>query len=63
MDDILKKTRAGVLVNGFNETAYDNAVTSFLSLQFTGESIRQHAVKYFSLEQGVAAYDQIYRSI
>ncbi len=63
VDDILSKTQAGVLVNGFNETAYNTAVKTLFSMEFTGESMRQHAEAYFSLEKGIAAYDQIYRSI
>ncbi len=66
MDGILQSSRTGICVQAFSDDAYDAAYGEMIDLlQEPGlsERCRQTAERYFSLEQGIADYDRIYREL
>jgi len=62
-DQIVKDWSAGCLVNSFNARSYEKAVESIGKTYFNKEQIREGAIRYFSLEKGVNAYEEVYRSL
>ena len=63
VDDVLLKTKAGLIVKGFNQVAYEETIQSIISFSSSPEAIRHHAEEYFSLEKGIAAYNRVYQGI
>lgn len=64
VDEIVRKTKVGYLINSFDTPSYEkaiNAIPGLLNIHST--DIRNSARKYFSLESGVEKYDNIYRNL
>lgn len=60
-DRIVENYEAGTLISEFNETAYERARIDLSS--FDPERIKQGAKEYFSLDEGVKRYLNVYREI
>lgn len=66
MASILEKEQVGVALSRFDEPAMREAIERLLQLtQNSGihARCREVALRYFSLDEGVRAYDQIYREL
>lgn len=60
-DGVVKKEQVGLVVNDFNEAEYTEVVNQFEELIKTPKSdLRSVAKQYFSLEEGVKNYAEIY---
>ena len=59
-DRIVETWSAGCLVDAFTELAYEQAIERLNRTQFDRDRIRSGAISYFSLEQGVDRYEQVY---
>lgn len=63
-DEIIKKYKSGILIDAFVEPEYQKAVAQFENmLGWSKTQIRAGAIDYFSLEKGIASYDEIYKSL
>ncbi|MGZ0018243.1 glycosyltransferase [Nitrosomonas sp. wSCUT-2] len=66
MATILEKERVGVALSRFDEPSMCEAIDRLLQLTQTHgieARCREVALRYFSLDEGVRAYDQIYRKL
>ena len=66
MDAILESSKTGICVQAFSSEAYDAAYQQIIELlkeEGLAERCRQTAEQYFSLEQGIADYQRIYREL
>ncbi len=66
MATILESERVGLALGDFSEVAMRDAIVRLLQLvrePGIQQRCRQVALRYFSLEQGVKAYDQIYQEL
>lgn len=66
MASILEIEQVGVALNSFDETSMREAIDRLLRLTETpniSERCREVASRYFSLDEGVRAYDKIYRDL
>ena len=64
VDKIINDTKAGALVNLFNDKEYERVINEIDGLTFTNPvEIRNGAVKYFSLQEGVEKYNNIYNEL
>jgi glycosyltransferase involved in cell wall biosynthesis len=62
-DKIITSYKAGILVYGTNQLAYQKALNEWNNSTFSPENIRNDATSYFSLHKGINQYKQIYLSI
>ena len=62
VDRIMGETGAGVLVDGFNDRAYADALAGLESLAPDMQRWRAAARSWFDIDAGVGRYDSIYRS-
>jgi glycosyltransferase involved in cell wall biosynthesis len=60
---IIEKYKSGIVIKDFSETAYDEAMERLQRFSEGRETIREGALHYFSLEEGVKKYLQVYRQI
>jgi glycosyltransferase involved in cell wall biosynthesis len=61
-DKIISESGAGALINSFTEKEYLKVIEQIdLLLKLDSAKIRDAAFKYFSLENGVELYDEVYR--
>lgn len=66
MDEILLSSRTGICLQAFSTEAYDTAYLQMIDLIKENDMVqrcRRTAEQYFSLEQGIADYDRIYREL
>jgi glycosyltransferase involved in cell wall biosynthesis len=63
VDRIIAESGAGVIVERFDEAAYERALDELERLSPDLERWRSAARKWFDLETGISRYDAIYRSI
>lgn len=66
MATILESERVGIALGDFSEVAMRDAIVGLLQLVSEPgiqQRCRQVALRYFSLEQGIKVYDQIYREL
>lgn len=64
VDSIIEDTSSGILVKEFTTEAYEKAVEQIDNLlKISTETLQAAAQKYYSLEEGVKKYDQVYRSV
>jgi glycosyltransferase involved in cell wall biosynthesis len=64
LDEIIKKTSSGILVNSFSGKNYALAIEQLLQFKNKDKSVlRNTAVKYYSLKDGVEKYSTIYNSL
>ncbi|NUR45982.1 MAG: glycosyltransferase [Sphingomonas sp.] len=61
--EILRKTRAGAVVDQYDEESLTTAIAQAEVAAEDPAAIRKAAVRYFALEGGVERYDAIYRAI
>ena len=63
-DEIVKKENVGIVINEFEEKAYNKAVNQFPDLLgIPKQHLRNTAKKHFSLEEGVKSYSEIYQKL
>jgi glycosyltransferase involved in cell wall biosynthesis len=62
VDAVIKDTGAGIILDRFDRQSMIEAVDRLGNSSATGKQIRAGAERWFALEQGVEAYDSIYRS-
>lgn len=63
-DEIVLKEGVGMVLKDFTESDYEDAVNQFENLKLVPrERLRSVAKRYFSLEEGVMRYQQIYKSL
>ena len=61
---LLSTEKVGILVKGFSDQSFADAVGLVnLSLSITPESIRNVAIKYYNLNEGVQKYAAVYKEI
>jgi glycosyltransferase involved in cell wall biosynthesis len=60
-DFIVKKYNSGILVEELDERFYHKAISSLENVQFDTNHISAGAKDYFSLEQGIQKYVEVYR--
>ena len=63
VDGIIESNPLGVLVNGWTQADYAEAIRKMLELPADREASRRLACEMFSLEKGTAAFDSIYKTI
>lgn len=62
-DYVIKKYDSGVVVNKFNKAAYRKAVDELISIPFSISNITNGAHEFYSLENGVENYHQVYQTL
>lgn len=62
-DIIVNKYKSGLIVNNFNDYEYDKTISELDLIKFESEQLRSGAIDYFSLEKGIASYNEIYKSL
>lgn len=62
-DTIVQQYGSGVLVRTMSGQGYEDAVTQLLATRFSTEAIREGALEYFPLSEGVSRYAGIYRRV
>jgi glycosyltransferase involved in cell wall biosynthesis len=64
VDEIIKNSKGGYLINSFNESDYESAVDAITGLlKIDSIEIRKSANKYFSLQSGIEKYNYIYKKL
>lgn len=64
VDEIVRQSNCGVVVNEFNKQDYTKAIIELLQkLENPNTNIREAAFKYYSLEKGVALYAEVYHNL
>jgi glycosyltransferase involved in cell wall biosynthesis len=61
--DIIEKYKSGIVVSDFSDEAYGEAMERLQGFSEGKESIRNGALHYFSLDEGVKKYLQVYKHI
>lgn len=61
--DIIEKYNAGVVLDSFNDEAYDTAIEFIKQANFKKEDIISGAIDYYSLELGVRLYKHVYEKV
>lgn len=62
-DYIIQGNKAGILLNEFNEKAYEKAIQQYFTSSFDTQNIRKGAEKHYSLAKGVEAYHSVYQMV
>lgn len=62
-DRILRKSKAGVLLESYSSKALEEAAEELLHSHFTKEAIRKKAIQYFALEKAVDKYTEVYQNL
>ncbi len=63
-DEIVRKENLGIVLDGFTESDYLNAVQKFDELlQIPKDHLRNKSIQYFSLVQGVKKYHEVYQKL
>lgn len=63
MDRIMEDENLGVLVSDFDENSFDKAALRLQQRSFQKDRIREKAIREFSVANGVAQYENIYRHL
>lgn len=63
VEEIIAQTGAGVIVNGFDPETLADAAARATELRLTGAEIRDRALPWFNLDQGIADYDLVYQAM
>lgn len=61
--DIIHHTNSGVVINEFTTHSYQTAIEQVLSTTYNPQKISHCAREVYGLENGIAAYDKVYRFI
>lgn len=62
-DEILLKTKGGVLIQEFSQSAYHVAVKQLLDIILDVEEVRMGTEKIYSLAIGIERYNEVYSSV
>ena len=63
-DYVVNSFESGILLNEFEDTAYDKAIDEVKNgKQFNMSVIREGALQFFSLEEGISRYQEVYKSV
>ncbi len=63
-DEIMKESKAGILIGELTESEYRNAIRELFNLTtYNTEKTRKYTENYFSLQYGVELYSRIYSSL
>lgn len=63
-DYIVKEYHSGILIEDFTDVSYDKIIeVTIRQTVFNGKTIRVGAQQFFSLEEGVHRYDQVYNNV
>jgi len=63
-DYVVNSFESGILINEFENTAYDKAIDEVKNgKQFNMSVIREGALQFFSLEEGINRYQEVYKSV
>lgn len=62
-DVIVNESHAGIVIDGFDETQYIQAVDKLLNTSFDANEIRRGAEKFYSLKEGIAKYLRVYEKL
>jgi glycosyltransferase involved in cell wall biosynthesis len=62
-DKILSEYNSGILITEFNEQDYENRIIQFKKTNFDSDKIRLGAEDYFSLTNGINAYQKTYLNV
>jgi glycosyltransferase involved in cell wall biosynthesis len=63
-DYVVKQYHSGVLINDFSNTDYNKAIEEVtIKGHFNAVTIREGARQFFSLEEGVRRYAEVYRTV
>jgi len=60
---IIEKYKSGIVIKDFSEMSYDEAIERLQRFSEGRESIRNGALQYFSLDEGVKKYLRVYKHI
>ena len=60
---IVEDNDSGIVVEGFTETDYVEAVNHFFEKTFDREKTRREGELFYSLSEGVARYSRVYESL
>jgi len=66
IESIFREENVGVTINGFSDAEMHRAAVELLKLaddEGIAQRCRSTAARYFSLDAGAAAYEEIYRSL
>ena len=60
-DRVVKHYHSGILIDKFTDADYDMAIKSGIKeTKFNNDTIREGAKDFFSLEQGIKRYEEVY---
>jgi glycosyltransferase involved in cell wall biosynthesis len=62
-DTIVSTYQSGVIVHQFTEQAYHQAISQLETGSFRPDAIRQGAIEFFALSDGVKKYQEVYQTI
>ena len=63
VDTIIPETGIGILVNPLSPEGYVEAIKKFDKMQFDPKAIRKHAIRLFSLTNGIDQIDEMYSKV
>jgi hypothetical protein len=62
-DHVVNEYKSGILVNDFTDTEYDRVIEEVVNIDFDRQAIRLGAQRFFSLEQGIQKYREVYQNL
>jgi len=62
-DSVIRAWNSGLLVDQFTSTSYDQVINDFQKAHFDTHAMRNGAVAFFSLDEGVNRYKNVYERI
>ncbi|MFN8309986.1 MAG: glycosyltransferase [Chitinophagales bacterium] len=62
-DRIVKRYQSGILVENFTKADYASSIRQMQTARFDANAIRNGAIDYFSLDEGVETYWQVYQKL
>lgn len=62
-DKVVRDYKSGILIDEFSNTAFNTALEEIDHTHFNTEAIINGAHDYFSLENGIAKYTEVYQSV
>ncbi|MFM7671711.1 MAG: glycosyltransferase [Bacteroidota bacterium] len=62
-DSVIRAWNSGLLVDQFTSTSYDQVINDFQKAHFDTHAMRNGAVAFFSLDEGVNRYKNVYERV
>ena len=62
-DSVIRAWNSGLLVDQFTSTSYDQVINDFQKAHFDTHAMRNGAVAFFSLDEGVNRYKTVYERV